>query len=203
MNSPKNLAPKKFAVLGLVLLFASAAFAAADQYKIDPAHSSINFTVKHMTITNVNGRFTDVSGTIVYDEQDPTKSSVEATVKTASITTDNTSRDKDLRGPDFFSTDKFPEASFKSSKVEKRGDQLVATGTLTIKGVSKQVEVPFEVTKAKTLFGVRIGASATLKINRQDYGINYGKVLDNGGLVVSNDVKLEFNIEAALQPPAK
>ena len=186
-----------------VPVLVSALFA-ADTYKIDPAHSSANFSVRHMLISNVPGRFSDVSGAIVYDEQDVTKSSVEAVVKTASVNTDNANRDRDLRSPNFFDVEKYPEMTFKSQRVEKRGDQLVAIGTLTIKDVSKQVELPFELSKAKTPMGIAIGVSASIKINRQDYGVAYNRLMEGGGAVVGNDVKIDLNVEArpAQPPPA-
>jgi polyisoprenoid-binding protein YceI len=190
---------RKFAAILAVLLITVSVF--ADEYAIDKVHSGVNFSVRHMMLSNVHGRFSDVTGTINYDEKDVTKSSVTAVIKTASISTDNENRDKDLRSANFFDTDKFPEATFKSTKVEKRGDQLVAIGDLTIKGVTKQVEMPFELVKANTPMGPGIGVNATLKINRQDFGVNYNRTMDNGGLVVGNDVTLELNVEA--HPPRK
>jgi polyisoprenoid-binding protein YceI len=190
---------RKFAAILAVLLITVSVF--ADEYVIDKVHSGANFSVRHMMLSNVHGRFSDVSGTINYDEKDVTKSSVTAVIKTASISTDNENRDKDLRSANFFDTDKYPEATFKSTKVEKRGDQLVAIGDLTIKGVTKQVEMPFELVKANTPMGPGIGVNATLKINRQDFGVNYNRTMDNGGLVVGNDVTLELNVEA--HPPKK
>ena len=189
-----------------VLLLAAAAFA-ADEYKIDPGHSSATFAVRHMGIATVKGRFTGISGAIVYDEKDITKSSVTASIKTATLNSDNEFRDRDLRGESFFDIEKFPEMTFVSKKVEKRGDQLIVTGTLTIKDVSKDVEIPFEIVKGDTLFGVRVGVSAVFKVNRKDYHLTYSRLMDNGGLVVSDEVKIELNVEGALPrkdaPPAK
>src|SRR5437868_6045643 len=99
-----------------LLVFTLSAFA-ADEYKIDPVHSSVTFSVRHMGISNVPGRFSDVSGTILLDEKDLTKSSVTAVIKTASIDTNNPGRDKDLKGPNFFDTDKYPEATFRSTRI--------------------------------------------------------------------------------------
>lgn len=187
-------------LFGTLLLLTLSAFA-ADEYKIDPAHSSVTFSVRHMMLSNVPGRFSQISGTILLDEKDMTRSSVEAVIKTTSISTDNEGRDKDLRGPNFFDAEKYPDATFKSKKIEKRGDQWVAIGDLTIKDVTKQVEMPFEFSKGSTPFGPAIGISSSLKINRQDYHVTYNRVMDNGGLVVANDVKLELNLEA--RPPKK
>src|SRR5262245_14990569 len=111
------------AVLVFVLLASTALFA-ADEYKIDPGHSSATFTVRHMMISNVPGRFSNVNGSIVYDEQDVTKSSVKATIPTATISTDNERRDNHLKSADFFEVEKFPEMTFTSKRIEKRGDQL-------------------------------------------------------------------------------
>ena len=182
----------------LALFVLTTAAFAADQFQIDPVHSSANFTVRHMMISNVNGRFTDISGTITYDDADVTKSSVTAVIKTASVNTDNSGRDKDLRSARFFDVDKYPEMTFNSKRIEKRGGQLVAIGTLTIKNVSKEVEVPFEISKGKTPMGVRVGVSAALKINRQDFGVSFNATLDGGGLVVSDDVKIELNVEGVI-----
>ena len=186
---------KKIAAMLCAVLLGVSAFA-ADDWVIDKAHSAVNFKVRHLMLSNVHGRFSDVSGTIHYDDKDVTKSSVTAVIKTASVNTDNETRDKDLRGPDFFETDKFPEATFKSTRIEKRGEQLVAIGDFTLKGVTKQIEVPFEFVKADTPFGPGIGVNATLKINRQDYGLKYNRIMDSGGLAVGNEVQLELNVEA-------
>jgi polyisoprenoid-binding protein YceI len=178
------------------LLLASTALFAADEYKIDPGHSSATFTVRHMMISNVPGRFSNVTGTIVYDEHDLTKSSVKATIPTATISTDNERRDNHLKSVDFFEVGKFPEITFVSKKVEKRGDQLVAIGDLTIKNVTKQVELPFEIVKAKTPSGVAIGATGSTKINRKDYNITWNKTMDGGRAVVGDEVRIDISVEA-------
>lgn len=191
---------KKFAVLTAILILSVSAFA-ADALQIDPAHSSINFHVRHMLISNVPGSITGITGTINYDDQDVTKSSIEAIIKVSTINTNNEGRDKDLRGPSFFDTDKYPEAKFVSKRIEKRGDNYVAIGDLTIKDVTKEIELPFELAKNNTPAGPAIGVSASTTINRKDYHINYNRVMDNGGAVVSDEVKLEINLEA--KPPRK
>ncbi len=166
----------------------------AQQYTIDHAHSFASFSVRHMMISNAAGRFTDVSGIINYDEKDPAKSSVDAHIKTTTINTDNDYRDKDLRGPNYFDVEKFPEIVFKSEKVEKRGNQWVAIGALTMHGVSRRMELPFEIAKADTPQGTAIGVTASTKLNRKDFGIN------GGGVAVGDDIKIELSIEAK---PAK
>jgi polyisoprenoid-binding protein YceI len=191
---------KKFAVLTAILVLSVSAFA-ADVLQIDSGHSSINFHVRHMLISNVPGSITGITGTIHYDDQDVTKSSIDAIIKVSTINTNNEGRDKDLRGPSFFDTDKYPEAKFVSKRIEKRGDNYVAIGDLTIKDVTKQIELPFELAKNDTPAGPAIGVSASTTINRKDYHINYNRVMDNGGAVVSDEVKLEINLEA--KPPRK
>src|SRR3954468_22476280 len=176
-----------------VLAFAATAFA-ADVYTIDPAHSSATFSVRHMMISTVPGRFSGISGTINYDEKDITKSSVEATIKTATISTDNDYRDKDLKSANYFDVEKYPEITFKSTKVEKRGEQLVAIGDFTMHGVTKQIELPFEINKATTPRGTVIGATADTKLSRKDYGIT------SGAGMVSDDIKISLSVEAR---PAK
>jgi polyisoprenoid-binding protein YceI len=192
---------KSLRLFAALLMLAGIALA-ADEYKIDPAHSAANFTVKHMLISTVHGRFSSVSGTIVYDEKDPSKSSVEAVIKTDSINTDNEGRDKHLKSADFFEVEKYPEITFKSKRVEKRGNQLVAIGTLTIKNVSKEVELPFEINKLVTPRGAVIGIGASTEVNRQDYGVSWSRKLDNGGMVVADNVKIELNVEAKAAAPA-
>jgi polyisoprenoid-binding protein YceI len=186
----------------LFVLAASASALAADQYKIDPNHSSATFSVRHMVISNVPGRFSGVSGTISYDDADVTKSSVEAVIKTATINTDNEFRDKDLKSANFFDVEKYPEITFKSKRVEKRGSQLVAIGTLTMKGVSKEIELPFELNKLVTARGTTIGVVAETKLNRQDYGVSWNRAIEGGGAVVSDEVKIALSLEARPAAPA-
>lgn len=195
---------KRFAMLlGTLALITASAFA-ADEYKIDPAHSTVGFNVKHMMVSTVPGRFTAFEGVIVFDEKDPSKSSVTATIKTASITTDNEGRDKHLKSPDFFDAEKYPEIKFVSKKVEKRGDKWVAVGDLTMKDVTKQVEIPFELNKMETPRGKVIGVDGELKINRQDYHVTWQRPLQQGmGVTVSDEVKITLNLEARTAPPAQ
>ena len=186
----------------LVILAACGSAWAADEFKIDPVHSSVGFTVKHMVVSTVRGRFTDYSGAIVYDDKDPSKSSVNVTIKTGSINTDAPARDNDLRSPNFLDAEKFPEITFKSKSVEKKGDGFIAHGTLTIRGVAKDVDLPFSFNVLATPRGKVMGAEAGLTINRQEYGVSWSRSLDGGGLVVANDVKIEINVEARTPPPA-
>ena len=191
---------RKLYLLTLVSLMTAGSLFAADVYTLDGAHSNVNFCVKHMVISTVCGRFNQFEATINFDEADVTKSSWTGTIKTASITTDNEKRDNHLKSADFFDVEKHPEITFKSSKIEKKGDGYVAAGTLTMRGVSKEVSIPFTVTGPITVFGgKRIGISATLTVNRQDYGVSWSQKLDSGGLVVSDEVKINLDAEAVMK----
>lgn len=194
--------PGFFGLLLAVLTFCGAALA-ADQYKIDPVHSSVAFSVKHMMINTVHGRFGDYNGQIVYDESDPSKSSVSVSIKTASVNTDNSQRDGHLKSADFLDAAKFPEITFQSKSVEKKPDGFIAHGVLTIRGVSRNVDLPFKL-NGPVLIGSHklLGAEASLTINRMDYGVSWSKALDNGGVVVGNDVKIDINVEAPQVKPA-
>lgn len=196
---------RSWKVLALLLsMFAAGGSAfAADEYKIDPVHSSVGFKVKHMGLSTVHGRFTDFSGTIAYDDKDPSKSSVNVTIKTASINTDVAARDNDLRSANFLDAEKFPEITFKSKSVEKKPDGFVAHGTLTIRSVSKDVDLGFTLSgPSDTGRGKLLGAEAWLTINRQDYGVIWSRSLPGGELMVGNDVKIEINVEAKGAAPA-
>jgi polyisoprenoid-binding protein YceI len=174
------------------------------EYKIDPAHSIIGFAIRHLEINWVEGRFKDFTGTIRYDETDLTKSSVEFTAKVESIDTGVEARDKHLRTADFFEVAKYPEMTFKSTRVERKGkDQYVLHGDFTLKGVTKQVALPFTITGAiKDAWGnMRFGIQAKTKINRRDYGITWGKAMDNGGIDVGNEVTIELQLEAMKPAP--
>jgi len=181
----------------LLTLPVSAAFS-GEKYSIDAAHTTTEFAVRHMVISTVKGSFPDVSGEIVYDEEDITRSTVDVRIKVASVNTNNDKRDEHLRSPEFFDAEKYPEITFKSKKIEKNKEGHMLTGILTIRDVSKEVTFPFELTgKVTDPWGsVRIGAEASLKINRQEFGVAWNKVLEGGGLVVGNDVKINISLEA-------
>lgn len=174
-----------------VLVLAASAF--ATDYKIDPVHSSMGFSVRHLGISTVPGKFTDFAGVISYDEKDPSKSSVKVTIKTASIDTGNGSRDKDLRSENFFDVAKYPEITFQSTNVKKSGDDWIASGTFTMKGVSKSIELPFTVSgPVKDPWGSqRIGVESSTKLKRSDYDITADKGL------IGDDIKINLTVEAA------
>ena len=173
---------------------------AADTWVIDKNQSSAQFQVRHF-VSKVGGRFTDFAGTIVADAAKPENSSVEFTVKTASIDTDQEQRDKHLRSADFFDVEKYPEITFKSSKVTPKGNnQFDVAGTLTMHGVAKPVTLP--VAYLGTM-GDKAGFETQVTLNRKDYGILWNKALDSGGMVLSDDVLITINIEAGRpKPPA-
>lgn len=172
----------------------------ATQWQIDTAHSSASFSIKHMMIAKVHGGFEKLSGTLVLDSSDITKSSVQASVEAASINTREPQRDAHLKSADFFDVEKYPTLDFKSTKVEKDGDDLKVTGQLTIHGVSKevvfQVEGPSQ--EMKDPYGnIKIGISATTKIKRKDFGLGWNAALEAGGVLVGDDVSLSLDIQFA------
>jgi polyisoprenoid-binding protein YceI len=186
------------------MVVALASLATAQDFKIDKAHSQAGFSVRHLMISNVHGRFDELEGTLHYDAKDVTKSSVQVTIKTASIDTDNENRDKDLHTSEFLDVAKFPEITFKSTKVEKRGEQLVLAGDLTIKGVTKPVEIPFTLSGPITdpWGNQRIAAEGSTKINRRDFGVTYARKMQDGSAVVGDEVKISLEIEA-VKPKAQ
>jgi polyisoprenoid-binding protein YceI len=177
---------------------------ASGEYKIDPAHSVIGFAIRHYEISLVRGRFKDFTGTIRYDESDISKSSVEFAAKIESIDTGVDARNAHLRTADFFDAAKYPEMTFKSTRVERRaGDQYVLHGDFTLKGVTKQISLPFTMTGAikDAQSNTRFGVAAQTKLDRRDYGITWGKAMANGGLDVGNEVMIDLQLEAVKPAP--
>lgn len=176
----------------------------AGTYNLDPAHSLIGFSVRHLEINWVEGRFHDFTGAINFNDQDITKSTVEFTAKIESIDTGVAPRDKHLKTADFFDAATYPELKFTSTKIEKKGkDQYILHGDFTLKGVTKQIEFPFSMTGAiKDPWGnTRFGIEAHTKINRRDYGINYGNALPGGGFDVGNEITINLLLEAVKPEP--
>ena len=173
--------------------------ASATTWELDPAHSGVEFSVRHMMVSTVKGRFEKVKGTVELDDKDVTKSNVEVTIDLSSVNTNEPKRDGHLKSPDFFDVVKFPTATFKSTKVQKAGkNKLKVTGDLRLHGVTKTVvlEVEGPTDAFKTPFGTTVrGVHATAKIDRKDFEIGWNKVLDNGGVLVGNEVSLELNTE--------
>jgi polyisoprenoid-binding protein YceI len=175
------------------------AFGQTSTWSLDPVHSHAGFSVRHMVISNVHGEFSKISGTLILDEKDVTKSSVEASIDVASVDTREPKRDEDLRSANFFDVAKFPTITFKSTKVEKAGkDGLKVTGDLTMHGVTKPVvlKVTGPTPEVKDPWGMtRRGISATTKLDRKDYGVSFSAVLEGGGAVVGNEVNVEIEAE--------
>jgi polyisoprenoid-binding protein YceI len=194
----------KVLALAAMSLLAIPATASAATWDIDPAHSTIEFSVKHMMVSTVKGLFEKVKGTIELDDKDVTKSTVEVTIDLTSVNTHEPKRDGHLKSPDFFDVAKYPTATFKSTKVQKAGKKLKVTGDLTLHGVTKPVVLDVEGPSAasKTPFGTTVrGVHATGKVDRKDFEIGWNKVLDNGGVLVGNEVTLEFNAELTEKAP--
>ncbi len=184
-------------------MFAGAmAMAQSATYAIDPAHSEIDFAIKHMAISTVHGQFRVKSGTISYDPATPEKAAVDAVIDVKSVATGQPQRDGHLNSPDFFDTAKFPTAEFKSSSVKKTGDGYDVYGDLTLHGVTKPVTLHMEA-PSKEQIGMdgkpHRGFSATTQINRKDFGLVWNGNLKSGDTVLGDDVKMTFEVEAAKQ----
>jgi polyisoprenoid-binding protein YceI len=181
--------------------------AATSTWQIDPNHSAAQFAVRHLAISTVRGAFTKVSGTVQLDDKDISKSSVDVTIDTASVDTRVEARDKDLRSDHFFDVEKYPTITFKSTKVEQvEAGKLKITGDLTIHGATKQVVLDVEGPTApvKDPWGnQRAAVNATTKINRQDFGMKWNTKMDNGGLVVGDDVAITIDAEMVQKGAAK
>ncbi len=194
-------------VLALAAVLAPAlSLADTTAWNIDPAHSHASFTIRHMVISNVRGEFTKLSGSARLDEKELAGSSVEATIDAGSIDTRVADRDKDLRSSNFFDVAKFPNITFKSTKVEKAGrGALRVTGDLTIHGVTKTVvlDVTGPTAEIKDPWGmVRRGVSASTKINRKDFGLAWNQLVE-ASPIVGDEVKIEIEAELIKQAPEK
>lgn len=193
-------------VVAALALAALPALAQTSTWKIDSSHAHASFTVRHLVITNVRGEFGKTEGTLTLDEGDVTKSKVEATIDMASVSTREPKRDEHLKSPDFFDVAKFPKMTFRSTKVEKAGDgRLKVTGDLTLKGVTKSVvlDVTGPTKEIKDPWGnSRRGVAASATINRQDFGVSWGKVIE-AGPVVGDEVKIEIEAELLKEQPKK
>jgi polyisoprenoid-binding protein YceI len=172
---------------------------ATSTWSIDPVHSVAEFKVKHMMISNVKGQFTALTGTMVLDEASPTNSRVEASIDAASINTRDAQRDAHLKSADFFDVEKFPSLTFKSTHVSRTADgDLSVAGELTIHGVSREVVFAVEgpTPPAKDPWGnTRVGLSATMKINRKDFGLTWNAALETGGILVGDEVTVTLDVE--------
>jgi polyisoprenoid-binding protein YceI len=177
----------------------TAAPASTVTWKIDPAHSSAEFKVRHMMISNVKGSFSGITGSLIEDTADPTHSQVQATIDIGTISTGDPQRDAHLKSPDFFHHDQHPVMTFKSTNVEKKGsEEYAVTGDLTLHGLTKAVTFNVEGPSApgKDPWGnTRIGLSATTKINRKDFDLSWNAALETGGILVGEDVQIALEVQ--------
>jgi polyisoprenoid-binding protein YceI len=186
-------------VPGLALLLAPGLSGQAVSWKIDPLHSSAQFSVRHMMISTVRGQFGGVKGNIVYDPKNPAAATVEATIDCSTVNTGEPKRDADLKTAEFFDVKKYPVMTFKSKRVEVAGEsKLKVTGDLTINAITKQVVLDLEgpTPAIKDTQGrMKIGVSGETKISRKELGILYNPILESGGVTVSDEVKIVLEIE--------
>jgi len=196
----------KTSFLSLSMLALVGVAAAQSEYTIDSAHSSAQFSVRHMMMSNVRGEFSSVSGTLIYDPKNPGASKIEAVIDVNSISTREPKRDAHLKSADFFDTAKYPTLTFKSKQVWKEGAGLKAKGDLTMHGVTREVvlDVSGPTAEMKDPWGnQRIGASATTKLNRKDWGLVWNQALETGGVLVGEEVQITIDVEAVKKAPAQ
>lgn len=168
-------------------------------YEIDSAHSSAQFSVRHLMISNVRGEFTKVSGTITYDPSNLAASRIDAVIDVATINTREEQRDAHLKGPDFFDAEKFPTLTFKSKSFQPDKGNLRITGDLTMRGVTRDVvlQVDGPTPEVKDPWGnTRVGATATTKVNRKEWGLVWNQVLETGGIAVGDEVSITLDLQA-------
>ena len=186
----------------LALLVMLPVLAHADTWQIDPAHTNVEFTVRHMMISNVKGQFQKTAGTISVNGNDPASAQIDATIDASSVDTRVEQRDMHLKSPEFLDVAKYPTITFKSTKVEADGpNKWKVTGDLTLHGVTKPVVLDVESSGAPVSMGgkTHAGASATTKIKRSDFGLTWNKALESGGVVVGDEVAISIDVEAIKQ----
>lgn len=185
---------------------AAAPVGVSGTYGFDKAHSAIGFKVRHNGLIDIPGFFRDFTGTINYDANDVSKSSVQFTAKATSVDTGVAGRDNHLRTADFFEVEKFPEITFKSTKVEKKGKQWMVTGDFTMKGVTKTITFPFNIAgflPAGERSTARMGFTADTKLNRRDFGVNYGGNIPGTAIpVIADEISIRIEVEAPAPRPA-
>lgn len=175
-------------------------------WKIDAAHTTAGFSVKHMMFTTVRGKFNEVDGVITFDPANPAAASVEAHVKSASVFTGVADRDNHLKGADFFDAENHPAITFKSTSVQSAtATKATVLGDLTIRGTTKQVTMEVEyLGTGKNPWGATVaGFNATTTINREDFGLTWNQALEAGGILVGRDVKLELDVQAVFVPESE
>ncbi len=179
---------------------------AADVYKIDLAHTTVGFSVAHLVINEVKGRFKDIEGTVTLDDKSSNKlTGITGSIQAKSIDTGIEKRDDHLRGADFFAVDKFPTITFASKRIERRGAKNVVLGTFTMHGVSRDITIPVTIKgPIQDPWGkTRIGLKANLTLDRKDYGLTWNKALEAGGMMVGEEIEIEISAEAVKQAPEK
>ena len=186
--------------IAIAMFVALPVLAHADTWQIDPAHTNVEFSVRHMMISNVKGQFQKTSGTVDVNGKDPTSAKIDATIDATSINTRVDKRDAHLKSPAFLDVDKFPTITFKSTKIEADGSgKWKVTGDLTLHGVTKPVVLEVESTGtpvADPMGNTRAGASATTKISRKDFGLTWNQPLETGGVMVGDEVAISIDVEA-------
>jgi polyisoprenoid-binding protein YceI len=184
---------------GLAAMLSLPASGTTSTWQLDPSHSAAQFSVRHLAISTVRGGFSSVKGTVVFDDKDVSKSSVDVTIDVNTVDTREPNRDKDLKSDHFFDVAQYPTMTFKSTKVEQaEPGKLKVTGNLTIHGVTKEVvlEVEGPTAPVKDPWGnQRTAVNATTKINRQDFGVKWNATMDNGGVVVGDEVSINIDAE--------
>ena len=198
IKTMQNTTMRNTVMLGIIVAacLALSRADAADNYKIDPAHSSVGFSVRHMGVSNVKGHFDEFAGSLVLDNGSIQQAT--ATIQVKSVNTGIERRDNHLRTADFFEAAKYPEITFKTKSVEKSGDQTILIGDFTMRGVTKELRLPVTVSgpvkdpQGKT----RIGLEAKTMVNRKDYGMKFNAVMETGGLMLGEEVTIEINAEA-------
>lgn len=167
------------------------------RYDVDPDHSNIGFSVGHMVVSKTRGQFMDYTGFIEMDPDAKTVKTIEAIIKSASITTNHQKRDAHLKSPDFFDVEKYPTITYKLKSYSKTGDHYTALGDLTLHGVTKEVALvgDFNGVGKDPWGNTRAGFTAEGTVNRKDFGVNWNKALDNGGMIVGNDVQIKLEVE--------
>lgn len=183
-------------VMGSLLLVSN--LFAAETYKIDPVHSTVGFAVKHILVSTVRGMFTDYSGEIQFDKKSLDTFKAKITIQVASIDTHNERRDGHLLNADFFDVEKYPVITFTSKKLYKKNGAYEITGDFTMHGVTKEISLPVSISGPvqHPRGGEIIGLAGELVINRQDYGVSWNKNLDQGGVMLSDEVRILIEIEA-------
>lgn len=197
MRNVRHFVLQLFMLSLLIALPVKMVYGEMARYNVDPDHSTVGFSVTHMTVSKTTGRFMDFTGFIEMDTDSMNVKAIDAVIKTASVNTQHEKRDTHLRGEDFFDVKKYPTMTYKMKSYKKTGDEYTVAGDLTLHGVTKEITLVGNLNGvSKDPWGnMRAGFSARGKINRKDFGMVWNKVLDNGGMLVGDDVAIILDIE--------